>query len=134
LKDQGNKSFQEVRLEEAIDLYEKSLAIYGPKLGSHGSQREVHVNLYLNISLIYLKQGKWLDAEATATKGSKCRFRRAKARLKISREAKSGDIERLRGVESDLVRCCQPGDDHFETMRQLIFSIEAEINWLKKGE
>jgi tetratricopeptide (TPR) repeat protein len=137
LKTEGNDAFQKGNLDVAKDAYEAAIQQYGTKLGSNGLQRETHVTVLSNLSLIHLKKKEYLEAERVATKAldmdwshNKCSYRRAMARLQISKSASSGgDLARLRGAKKDVIN-----GDPIDATRKLLQRIENEIDRIEKKD
>jgi hypothetical protein len=135
-KEDGNNDFGASRLDQAEAHYKSALDVFGRKLGSNGLQRDTFVALVSNISLVYLKKKLYTAAEEAAGRGlsvewdhSKCSYRRAMARLKISLATSGGDLKRIRGALEDIVNGT-PGD----ATRKLLERIERERGKLEKRQ
>jgi len=135
-KEQGNTFFKEGNLQQAISSYEAALAKYEAKIGSNGSQKDGHIAILSNLSLVFFKLEEFHKSEDTATKAldlewghNKSSYRRAMARLKISQNTSSGDISRLRKAKEDVLNA-DPGN----AARNLLLRIEAEIQKLGSKE
>eukprot|EP00978_Attheya_sp_CCMP212_P022775 scaffold68492_cov52-Attheya_sp.AAC.3 len=137
LKTDGNDSFQKGKLDDAKEAYQTAIQQYGAKLGSNGLQRDTHVTVLSNLSLIHLKKKEYLEAERVATKAldmdwshSKSSYRRAMARLQISKSASSGgDLTRLRGAKKDILN-----GDPIDATRKLLQRIKNEIERIEKKD
>lgn len=136
LKEEGNNFFKNGELDQAIPCYQSALDEFGTKLGSNGPQKETYVNILSNLSLVYLKQEDYLQAENTASKAlelewghNKCSYRRALARLKISQSTPSGDLKRLRQAMKDVLNA-DPGN----ATKILLLQVEVEIKKVEKRE
>jgi len=109
LKEEGNVSFKDGSLDEAMTSYQVALDKFGKKLGSNGPQRDCYVALLSNASLIQYKLGHYRRSEEYATKAldiewghEKCSYRRAIARFKISQSSEGGDLILLRKAKCDV--------------------------------
>lgn len=112
LKQQGTIAFGEARLDDAERLYMSALELYGSKSGSRGPQKDEHVKLLSNVSLIHLKQKRWVQAESFASQAlvidedhQKSLYRRAKACYQISQNTRGGDRAMLQRAKTDLMDC-----------------------------
>jgi len=136
LKEKGNDAFKNGQLDEAITCYDTALGKFGKVLGSNGVQRESHVAILSNLSLIHLKKKEYHHAESVASKAldiewghDKCSYRRAKARLHVSQSSPNGDLTRLRAAKKDILNM-HPSEE----TRKLLLKVMAEIKRLEKKE
>lgn len=136
LKEQGNKEFGASNLEQAKSEYKSALDVFGCRLGSNGSQREMYITLCSNLSLVYLKTKEYHDAEIFAGRGleaewghGKCSYRRAMARLHISLNTGGGDLSLLREASKDVLNS-DPGD----ATQKLLLRIKKERKKIEEQE
>ena len=141
LKDEGNVSFKDGRLDEAITSYQAALDKFGKKLGTNGPQRDCYVALLSNASLIQYKQGNYLRSEEYATKvldiewgHEKCSYRRAMARFKISQTSEGGNLTLLRKAKKDVLNAGKTPPSTLKATQKLYQQIENEIKRLEKKE
>lgn len=131
-KSDGNGSFVASDWNKAEDNYVAAISVYeisGYTLAtSTGLERETLVALLSNLSMVYLKKGVYPDAERAASRcleldsgHSKASYRRATARLQMSRKTSRGDLQRIRGAQEDVLRC-----DQGDATRKLLGRIKAE--------
>eukprot|EP00533_Pseudo-nitzschia_delicatissima_P011825 CAMPEP_0197275668 /NCGR_PEP_ID=MMETSP1432-20130617/14207_1 /TAXON_ID=44447 /ORGANISM="Pseudo-nitzschia delicatissima, Strain UNC1205" /LENGTH=212 /DNA_ID=CAMNT_0042741593 /DNA_START=67 /DNA_END=705 /DNA_ORIENTATION=+ len=145
-KSDGNGSFGDSDWNRAEEHYGAALAFYldrGDGIFS-GPQRDTQVALFSNMSMVHLKQERFLDAERTASScleldpdHGKASYRRAMARLQISRRTPGGDAQRIEKARGDAT-CCNHGDARNKLLQRIenearrIETIEDETKKKKK--
>jgi tetratricopeptide (TPR) repeat protein len=134
LKEEGNAFFKEGMIDEALLSYKLALEKFGHKIGTHGPQRECHIALWSNLTLMYMKKEDFHQAESSALKAlelewdhSICSYNLAKARLNISRTTRGGDLVRLHEARRNLISA-----ERGNATRKLLCSITDEIERLEK--
>jgi len=141
LKEEGTESFKEGSLDHALASYQLALEKFGPKLGSHGPQRDCYVALLSNVSLIYYKKKCYRQSEAFASKvleiewgHEKCSYRRAMARFKISQATSGGDLVLLGKAKDDVLNAGRTPPSTLKASQKLMSQIDAEVKRLEKIE
>lgn len=141
-KEQGNACFNNGQLQDAIEFYDKAVAMYGSCTGTHGEQRDTLVTLYSNMALVYSKTKSWEKSEACASKAlaldidhDKSLYRRAEARYQLSlSKLPQGDIRRLHLAKSDILNMSPVRPDSRKALLKLLDMIELEIKRLEKRQ
>lgn len=141
LKEEGNHSFKEGRLDEALAKYNSALGKFGLKIGTNGYQRDCYVALLANVSLICFKEKDYHQSEALASivldiewGHEKCSYRRAMARFKISQATDGGDLILLRKAKKDVMNGARTPPSTLKATQKLMFQINDEIKRLEKKE
>jgi len=141
LKEEGNASFKNGSLDEAMTSYDAALDKFGKKLGTNGPQRDCYVALLSNASLIQYKKGNYRRSEEYATKvldiewgHEKCSYRRAMARFKISQGSEGGDLILLRKAKRDVLNAGRTPPSTLQATQKLLQQIGNEIKRLETKE
>lgn len=141
LKEEGNGSFKAGSLDEALASYRLALENFGPKLGSHGPQRDCYVALLSNLSLIYYKKEDYSQSEACAARvldiewgHEKCSYRRAMAQYKICQSTPGGDLILLRKAYDDILNAGRTPPATLKATQKLMSQIDAGIKRLEKKQ
>jgi hypothetical protein len=139
LKDIANKSFKERDLDGALATYLLALEKFGTKLGSNGPQRDCYLALLSNVSLNYYKKEDYLQSEVFASKvldiewgHEKCSYRRALARLKISRTTPGRNLALLQNARSDALNSGATSPSSRRAVQILLSQIESDIKMIEK--
>merc|ERR1719343_855168 len=131
LKSDGNGSFAASDWAKAKQHYQAAIAIYEAKDPTpddlHDSQKDTLVALFSNLSMAHLKTEDFVEAETAASKcldfsphHSKAFYRRATARLQMSRRRPRGDASRIQGAVQDILKC-----EKSDAQRKLAQKIQA---------
>lgn len=137
-KSDGNGSFGASDWNGAEKYYGAALAFYLDRQDGvfSGPQRDTQVALFSNMAMVHLKQERFVDAERTASSclkldpdHGKASYRRAMARLQISRRTPGGDAKRIGKAREDATSC-----DHGDARNKLLQRIENEVKRIEKIE
>lgn len=127
IKDAGNKLFKVGRYERALEKYESANSSLEPITDSPSILRPIHLLLFGNITLCYLKLEKWHEAETHARKvlehnpnDIKSLYRRAVARIALQNyEAANDDLKNAK------MNCEEKND------KEMLTAVNHEINKVK---
>eukprot|EP00531_Pseudo-nitzschia_arenysensis_P010995 CAMPEP_0116136420 /NCGR_PEP_ID=MMETSP0329-20121206/11712_1 /TAXON_ID=697910 /ORGANISM="Pseudo-nitzschia arenysensis, Strain B593" /LENGTH=216 /DNA_ID=CAMNT_0003631281 /DNA_START=122 /DNA_END=772 /DNA_ORIENTATION=+ len=141
LKGDGNGFFKSSKWDEAESSYLAAIDIYQQSNANKtfsGQSQDTLVALYSNLSMVHLKQERFVDAEQMASLcidldagNGKAFYRRAMARLQISRRTPGGDFSRIEKAREDALSF---SDQQGDANRKLLQKIQTEAKRIESME
>ena len=127
IKDAGNKLFKIGRFDRALEKYEAANSSLEPITDSPSILRPLHLLLYGNITICYLKMEKWHEAETHARKvldfnpyDVKALYRRALARIQLQNyDAANEDLKSAKRISEE------------KNDKEMVSAVVKEINKIK---